>query len=1069
MKSIFRLASEGDTSLSAGCDEAEPILECLSQLGASQLPLCWFSWEQFTVMKNSRRHSASHSPNMRNSFFLIVVSLSFLFIELCGCDNKKNTPQTNATQTKTTPQPSTQATAKSEPQTATNESPKKPADAPTYEAKLAKAEVLLEAKNTDEAWKLAKELMIEKPDAPTTLFIASRTLAQKNDLAGAIQLLSRVKADDPQAGPAATGQLSEWLAQQGDLSGAEAKLLPLLKSYPNAVPALRLLIDIYSAQGRRWESANYIERLIRIGNFNEQDLIKSHDFRESYDNDIMRLAATRFAPNAPYSRLGAIRLLVNKDQWNDAIGPLESIAMSQPELLEPWIWYGAALQGLGRTEELARWLEKRPQGFASHPEYWYIHGTHLAQQGNLKQASRCFVESIRLDRRHVASMNALVAPLFEFDLIEAGQRVRDFAADLVRINKLQRRLFQGQAGREAYVEIAEIYNRLGDELGAFGWETILTAKDGKPLTEALIAKQKALRNGAKKPPAFLADLPTNDWPLPDDKSFQALPVIPTPFLEPGTAGIALEDVASELQLNANYHNGAATGRGWFILESNGGGVSALDYDRDGWPDFFFSQAGDSPTQASPNYEPKQLFRSQQSKRFEDVTASAYIGDLGYGQGTGAADIDQDGFTDLIIANIGAIEHYRNQGDGTFERMELPQAPTGTAWNSSIQAGDINRDGLPDIVQGVYIDGTEAFTKACAHEQKTLVSCHPRTFSAGKSRILFNRGDGNWTVATPDMLEMLQGGYNLGTMIGNIDHKDGNDVYLANDVSPNYLLTNRPTESNVGRLVESGASAGVAVDSVGRAQGSMGLACGDQDRNGLIDIVVTNNLHEGTTLYLQKTPGAFIDGTRRSGIGLQTLDYLSWGCQLTDLDNDGWLDLTILSGHIDDLTTINMPWKMMPQVFKNDKGKFLRLSNPTPGKYFEVMNSGRGLTATDYNRDGRMDMVATHLDRPCALLENRSVVSNQHYIQLELVGTQSERDATGSTIRVKAGEETWVVPVNVGDGFFGTNERIVHIGIGVSNSIDSLQIEWPSGKREQFENVAVDQRWLVTEGLGITSR
>ncbi len=936
----------------------------------------------------------------------------------------------------------------------------------TCDEKIALAERLLIDNELDGAWKLAKEIILERPNDRPSLFLAARILATKKDYKSAIQTLSVIDINEPMAGPAAVGQISEWLTKIGDLREAEQRLKSLLKIYPSAGPALRLLVDVYCAEGRRWESAKYVDRLIRMGDISTTDLMRSIDFREPFDNEPMRKAALEFAPLDPLSLLGDIRVFTNRNRWDDVLPSLESMVQNSPELLEPWIWYGESLLETGRADELAKWMSKRPEGYATHPEYWYIYGAWSAQQRKHEQAARCFVEALQLDRRHVASMLGLAESLVELDMKEHATTVRAASGKLVRINDMAQQIQRGYGGKQEFVDIANMYRELDDLVGAFGWDAILLSIDKKPMPAELVERQKQLKTGVKLPLPFLKDLPIDRWSLPVDGDFVSIASSMDSTTTWGESPIRMNDVSKELGLNASYNNGAEPNRGWFILEAMGGGVTVIDYDRDGWCDFYFSDAGDMPTKDRPKYLPKKLFRSIRAKSFEEVAAVSRSVDFGYGQGVGTADLDQDGFADLLVANLGEISCYRNQGDGTFERMSLPQAPVPSYWNSGIQAADINGDGLPDIIQCVYIDGDDAFTRWCKNTNSPRGNCHPKRFVPGKSRILYNQGDGTWKLADQELLDSLVDGYAFVSLISNIDQEHGNDVYIANDVSPNHLLLSRPDAANPNRLVECAASAGVAVDTLGRAQASMGIAFGDQNRDGALDIIVTNYRNEVTTLYLQMSAGLFKDGTKNSNLGTLTLDWLKFGCQLIDLDNDGWLDFTALNGHIDDLTLEGVPWKMPPQVMHNDQGKFRWLKKPSPGAYWDVDNVGRSLQFVDFNRDGRCDFVATHLDRPAALLCNQTEMGSNSYIQLELIGTRSERDAVGAIIRLRSGKEKWVSAVAVGDGFYGTSEHLVHLGLGAIPKLDSMEVEWPSGERQSLSNVDLNKRYFVIEGLGI---
>lgn len=931
-----------------------------------------------------------------------------------------------------------------------------------FSKKLIEVERLVSTNDLDAAWELAKELLIEKPDSPPAIFLAARILAKRNNLSGAMQMISKIDRNDPEAGLPALGQLAEWQAQSGNLREAERNVEAVLMAYPAAVSPNRLLADIYHAQGRRWEAYRVTERLIRLGDFSTPDLMHCIDTREPVDMPVLRDAARGFAPEDPYTKFSQLRMLIGANRWSDAVDDLKTIATENPELLEPWIWYGEALVETERWSDVDGWLANAPKGHQRHPEYWYVLGRIQEHGLAFEQAARCYSESLRIDRRNVAAMQALSSVLAAMHQQDLAADVRAEAGKLVRIKDLFQQIQRGLGQQKAFIEIANLYRELEDPLGAFGWDAIVLADERKPFPPEFIAIQKNLRSGQKIDCRILSKLPVDDWPLPD-----ARPIAPELTDNRNIASsqetpIRLRDVAAERGIRVSYLNGAEPGRGWATIEGLGGGVSAIDFDRDGWVDLYFSQAGDNPMKPAPDYQPKSLYRSIRSETFVDIANVAWVAHRGYGQGTGVADIDQDGFDDLLIADLGQIACFRNQGDGTFESIPLPQAPAPAHWNSSIQAADLNGDSLPDIVQGQYIHGEDVFTRRCPTSQNPdLIFCHPKRFEPGKSRILFNDGRGSWALAPQAILDSLVDGYALGTLITDLDGNGSNDLFFANDVSPNHLLLSREEDRQL-TFDEVGMQAGVAVDALGRSQASMGIACGDQNRDGRLDLIVTNFRFEDSTLYLQISPGVFIDGTRTARLGEPTREWLSFGCQLADLDNDGWLDFITVNGHIDMLT----PWKMPPQVLVNRQGKFEWLRTPSPGDYFDRDNVGRSLTMADLNRDGRLDFAATHLDRPAALLVNESTSSSNTFLQLELIGTQSQREATGAQIAIRSGDQRWVAPLSVGDGFYGTNERLVHIGLGNTAQVDTLEIAWPSGLREVYQDLQPGQRYRAIESLGI---
>lgn len=940
-----------------------------------------------------------------------------------------------------------------------------------FPTRLAKAESLFEAKAFDEAWEIAKGLLVEQPNSPPAIFIASRLMAARNNLSGAIQLIAKIPKDDPKAGVAASGQLAEWLAQSGDIPQAEVLLRSILKDYPTAVPALRLLVDVLHSQGRRWDAGKVLDRLVRLGNFTTQDLMSLVDLREPVDQEQLRRAFHTKHPEDPLSELGEIRLLLFADRWQDCYDRLETFHKSHPDQLEPWIWYGEAILETRRTDTFGTWFQSAPNGHSKHPEFWYICGRYWMQEGDWQAASKCFSEALQLDRRHLAAMQSLSECLLELNQPDLALLVRNVSGKLIRIKDLTFQLQRGQAKDDAFFEISRLYGELDDSVPSFGWEAIGLTNTKQPISEKLQAQQRELRSSKPQALPLLAKLPMDEWKIPEtltaasddserpERSSSISNSEKAPLVESAST-IRLEDVAKEKGVLAFYHNGAGERRAWTTLEGIGGGVSALDYDRDGWPDLYYSQAGQAP------YDTKQLYRSEGAKQFRPVEMLARVADRGYGQGTGVADLDQDGFDDLLVANVGVTCWYRNQGDGTFEAMELPQpaASENSIWNSAIQAADLNGDNLPDIVQCVYIDGDEFLTRKCpTPANANAMFCHPKRFPAGHTRILFNLGNGQWQLADRALLDSLVDGYALGALITNLDQRGGNDVFIANDVSPNHYLVSRPTDeqqtaNGLWELSEEAVRAGVAVDLLGRAQASMGIASGDQNRDGLLDVIVTNFRYEVSTLYLQTQPGLFLDATRTARLGEPTLEWLSFGCQLSDIDNDGWLDFITVNGHIDYLD----PWQMPPQVLRNRNGKFDWQKSPSPGKYFENDNVGRSLTALDWNRDGKMDFAITHLDRPTAVLENQSA-NSFGFLQLELIGTRSERNAIGATVEVSSGDERWVAASTVGDGFYGTNEHVIHIGIGTAKRIDRIEVRWPSGLVEKTEGVNANQRLVWIEG------
>ena len=242
---------------------------------------------------------------------------------------------------------------------------------------------------------------------------------------------------------------------------------------------------------------------------------------------------------------------------------------------------------------------------------------------------------------------------------------------------------------------------------------------------------------------------------------------------------------------------------------------------------------------------------------------------------------------------------------------------------------------------------------------------------------------------------------------------------------------------------------------------MGIASGDFDRNGTLDLHVTNFENEPVNLFLQSTDGVFIDEVNRKGLGQTSFGVLGFGTQAADFDNDGWLDLAVLNGHVYDGRVDDIPFRMLPQLFEGNRDGFLLHSETKAGDYWSGKKLGRTLVTLDWNQDGRVDLLASHLDRPIALLQNNA--PGQSWIQFELVGTVSEREAIGAEVQVVAGGERWTGWQIGGDGLMCSNESVIHFGIGDKTEPVSVEIQWPSGSRTVVDDLPINRRYLIVEG------
>jgi hypothetical protein len=537
------------------------------------------------------------------------------------------------------------------------------------------------------------------------------------------------------------------------------------------------------------------------------------------------------------------------------------------------------------------------------------------------------------------------------------------------------------------------------------------------------------------------------------------------------AKLSWSDISKELQADVIYRNGDDPNvPGMQTYQSNGAGAGVIDYDLDGWPDLFVLQGGGDPREPASN-DPNVLLRNIAGKRFENVATQACVNQRAYGQGVAVGDWDQDGLADMFVLNFGENRLLRNQGDGTFEaipvdsmRRDIANQPV---WSVSGAIADIDGDHLPDLVEINYASGIDVITHLCISRENIPQVCRPTEFPASEDYIYISDGQGGFKLANQTWNLQMQDGRGLGVIVGNLDRMHGNDIYIANDMSANNLYLSAQNPNLQGRFVlaDEALRRGCAVDNSGKPQASMGVACSDFDRNGTLDLFMTNFIDEYNALYLQSQSNFFVDASRRYRLIDPKKKTLGFGAQSLDIDCDGWQDLLVVNGHVDDFRSKGQPYTMRPQVFLQREATFAEQPNDSLGDFFNKEYLSRSLGLWDFNRDGLVDSYITHLDHPLSVLRNQTK-TNGTWIAIELIGTESERDAIGATIKIVAGDQSWIHQRLAGNGFECTNESFVHLGLGGIQKIDSMEIVWPSGKTSQWENLQVNRRYRAIEAQSI---
>jgi len=533
-------------------------------------------------------------------------------------------------------------------------------------------------------------------------------------------------------------------------------------------------------------------------------------------------------------------------------------------------------------------------------------------------------------------------------------------------------------------------------------------------------------------------------------------------------GFSFTNVAREAGLDVTtIYGGQQSNK--YLLETTGCGAAALDYDGDGWMDIFLVN-GTTLEGFPKGQEPtNHLYRNKGNGTFEDVTKRAGLAASGWGQGACAGDYDNDGHEDLFVTYWGQNKLYRNTGDGTFEDVTSRAGLTQTRarWGAGCAFLDYDRDGRLDLLAANYIDldlSTTPVPESGLCRYKGIpVACGPPGLPGGKNVLYHNRGDGTFEdVSEKSGIARAKGTYGLGVSTLDFDGDGWTDVYVANDSNPSALYRN----NHDGTFTDIGVGSGCAYSQDGKPQAGMGLAIGDYDRNGTMDIFKTNFAGDTSTLYANTGNGFCEDRTFSSGIGFNTR-WLGWGVGFLDLDGDGWLDLFLVNGHVyPEVERIKTEagYKQRKVVYRNlHNGRFADVTEQI-GPPVTVAKAGRGAAFADFDNDGDVDVVVNNIHDPPDLFRLERT-ADVHWVSLKLVGTQSNRDAIGALARVVTADGEQRQEVRGGGSYYSQNDLRLHFGLGSNRAIDRVIVRWPTGREETFTGLAIDRLHTLKEGGG----
>ena len=532
-------------------------------------------------------------------------------------------------------------------------------------------------------------------------------------------------------------------------------------------------------------------------------------------------------------------------------------------------------------------------------------------------------------------------------------------------------------------------------------------------------------------------------------------------------GYSVTDVARESGLDfLNVCGGDKSKK--YIIETTGSGVAFIDYDNDGWLDIFLVNGSSLDHTVSDTRPTNKLFHNNRDGTFTDVTEKAGLAHSGWGQGVCVGDYDNDGLEDIFVTYWGEDLLYHNNGDGTFTEVARKAKVAGdpSRWSTGCAFLDYDRDGNLDLFVTHYVNfslqnALDPGTNPYCMFRGLPVNCGPRGLIGETATLYHNNGDGTFTdVSERAGILKQKGFYGLGVLVADFDNDGWPDIYMASDTTPALLFMN----NHDGTFREEGLMRGVAFSEDGKTQAGMGVAAGDYDHDGWLDIVKTNFSDEGISLYHNDGDATFTSVSGQAGVG-QESHFVCWGCGFFDPDNDGFAELLYVTGHVyPELERIHSDTTYRePRVLYRNRGNgaFEEVSHLAGGA-ITTPSTGRGCAFGDFNNDGCVDVVINNQNaRPSLLKITRQ--NHHHWINIKLVGTKSNRSAIGARVKCVAGSLSQIDEVRSGGSYISQSDLRLHFGIGDKTSIDLLEIKWPSGAVDHLRNIAADRFIRVEEG------
>ncbi len=526
--------------------------------------------------------------------------------------------------------------------------------------------------------------------------------------------------------------------------------------------------------------------------------------------------------------------------------------------------------------------------------------------------------------------------------------------------------------------------------------------------------------------------------------------------ENSPAPIRFEDSIERSGIDFVLHNCPTPEK--HMIETMAGGLAIFDYDGDGRPDIFFTNGAALPSleKTGPHYW-NRLYHNEGHMKFRDATQEAGVAGAGYSMGAAVGDYDNDGRPDLFVAGVNRNILYHNLGGGRFEDVTAKAGIRSGEWAVAAGWFDYDNDGLLDlwiVHYAKWAPDSPVDKRFCGDSGRGIrIYCHPKYFDGLASTLYRNRGDGTFQDVTEQAGIAPFAGRGMSVAFADYDHDGYTDVFVTNDNMPNFLFHNRGN----GTFEESALVAGVALRGDGKPVASMGTDFRDYDNDGWPDISVVALAHETFPLFRNTGKGSFVDATYASRLAGLSLSHSGWGTGFADFNNDGWKDLFTANSHVNDRVEL-----FEAAVYKEPNTVFVNLGNgsfadTSAASGLNEVKAHRGSAYADLDGDGKIDAIVSSLEGPVELWRNVSPEPN-HWIELKLTGTRSNRDGIGARVQIGNQYNDMTSAVS----YASSSLVPVHFGLGMTASLDRIEIIWPDGKHQTLRNVKADQVLAVRE-------